>query len=492
MKKVFFILLIYSILLLTGCGSDEINVKIDTDEINEDGAINCEINNYKLETHGFIELVDILCQCTNLQETQNMTISNFNGALNRKGNLENFSLSFYAYEDSGECVGLYFFQYNHSDGLLYFLEPDENDTSELYNANNDLEFLDSQIKRLPLEQQISMLDFPRYVISYTGITSVGTDEPIIDGREGNEFQVLTFVEYENCEGGISDGKSEVEFRLYDGVSNISRNSIHYICDYADKETLHSEYLMECDHYVSDNKIYFTRDYGETWIEADISEEEMAETLNNNQSVVTRDSYSISTDSDTIAFLYGAEPRLRISFDNGETWEDRIFDLEKFYDLFVTKRIIRFFDENNGYAGLGTNWSMGTGEAKYCMMTNDGGLTWQERELPENLSSNVLTGLYFIDSDMEVGALSLRHQDDEFCYPNLYLTNDGGKNWVEITTDWASIPAEQNNLKKIYSLSIVDGEYVMEIGSDNLRVKLSSSSLDGKWSYVSTEEPTKKL
>lgn len=485
MKKVFFILLICWILLLAGCGSDKINIKIDTEEINEDGSINCKINNNKFETHGFIELVDILRQCTNTQMPKTMTISNFDGNLNRKGILEDFSLSVYAYEDSGECVGLYFFQYMHSDGLLYVMEPDENDTSELYNANNDLEFLDSQIKRLPLEQQISMLDFPNYVISYTGITSVGIDEPIIDGRNGNEFQVLTFAEYENCEGGISDGKSAVEIQLYDGISRVSENSIHYICDYAEEETLHSEYIMEYDYYVNDNKIYFTRDYGETWIEADISEE-MAGTLNNNVSAVTNDSYSINADSDTIAFLYGEEPRLRISFNNGETWEDRTFGLE-FSDLFVTKRIVRFFDENNGYAGLGTDWSMGTGEAKYCMMTNDGGLTWQERELPENLSSNVLTGLYFIDSDMEIGVLSLRHQNDDFCYPNLYLTSDGGENWAEIITDWESIPEEPHNLKKVYSLSIMDGEYVMEIGSDDLRVKLSSSSLDGQWSYVSTEE-----
>lgn len=488
MKKSFILFAICLIILLSGCSSDEIKVDIDTEDINEDGSINCEINNYKPETHGFIELVDILRQCTDSEMPQTLTIARFDGKLNRKGVVEDFLFSVYAYNESCEYVGLYHFRYVHSDGLLYVTEPEADNisgSSTPYNANNDLKFLDSQIKRLQLEQQISLLDFPEYVISFTGISMVEKDNPIMNGRNGHEFPILTFEEYENCEGGISDGKWAVEFQLYDGVSVISENSMYYICDYADKDTLHSDYIMECDYYVNDNKIYFTRDYGETWIEADISEEDMAETLaiNYNGAIIPEDSYSINTNSDTIAFIYGEKPRLRISFDIGETWEDRTFDLEKFYFLSINKRIVHFFNQNNGYVGLGTSWSMGTGEMKYCMMTNDGGLTWQEKQLPENVSSNILTGLYFIDADMEAGAVSLRHQDDDLCYPKLYLTVDGGENWVEITTDWEQIPTEPHNLQKLYSLSIVDGEYVMVIGSKNFRFKLSSTSLDGQWSYV---------
>lgn len=71
-----------------------------------------------------------------------------------------------------------------------------------------------------------------------------------------------------------------------------------------------------------------------------------------------------------AVFWGETPTLHVSKDDGETWTDFVFQEE--YPRLCTSRIVRFLDPENGYVGLGTDWSMGTGGATYIGWTLDGG------------------------------------------------------------------------------------------------------------------------
>ncbi len=60
------------------------------------------------------------------------------------------------------------------------------------------------------------------------------------------------------------------------------------------------------------------------------------------------------------------------------------------------RVIRFLDDENWYAALGTDWSMGTGGATYVYWTLDAGETWTCRLLPDT-DALLLTGLEYTDT-----------------------------------------------------------------------------------------------
>ncbi len=79
-----------------------------------------------------------------------------------------------------------------------------------------------------------------------------------------------------------------------------------------------------------------------------------------------------------AVFWGETPTLHVSKDDGETWTDFVFQEE--YPRLCTSRIVRFLDPENGYVGLGTDWSMGTGGATYIGWTHDGGATWGRQHL----------------------------------------------------------------------------------------------------------------
>jgi len=356
-----------------------------------------------------------------------LTVEYLSANLSKKGMLEDSTLTLGAYNDSNEYLGKYAFAYQHDTNIINPTTPSDNATSQPMlsdNANNELEFLDGQIKRLPLVSQMALLDFPQYVLLYNGTTQLSSENAIIDGSDGRKFPILTFNEYQN--------------------GDISKQLIYYRCDSADTTTLYGnrDFVMEYDYYINNNQIFFTRDYGEF-------------------------------------------PILRISYDNGINWADISFDKELFSKLSVTKRIIHFFNETDGYVGLGTDWSMGAGETKYCLFTNDGGITWLERRLPMAGSSSTLTGLCFSDSKMVDGVVSLKSSFDDFGYPTLFFTNDNGENWTDISFPWEQLPGDVSYLAKVDSLSFEEGVYTLVLEEEEQKVSSKSESLAGEWSFVSS-------
>ena len=71
----------------------------------------------------------------------------------------------------------------------------------------------------------------------------------------------------------------------------------------------------------------------------------------------RDSYYISPESPGIlAFLYGADPNLYLSRDNGSSWQAIPIGEwdETLRGLGYGSRAVKFFNEQEGYVGIGTD------------------------------------------------------------------------------------------------------------------------------------------
>ena len=148
-----------------------------------------------------------------------------------------------------------------------------------------------------------------------------------------------------------------------------------------------------------------------------------------------------TAAEHICFFYGKIPTLKITEDSGSTWREITFDREM--PRTVTRRIIRFLDDENGYAALGTDWSMGTGEALFLYWTHDGGQTWEELELP-TVDGQMLGGIAFADT--QIGILTVERVSAEDPWLVTYYTEDGGKNFETLELPWEDIPEDSRALR----------------------------------------------
>ena len=441
---------------------------------------------YNITLGGFSQIEKSIRKCANLPEK--LDINYFNAAISEDCNIKNFTLGINGFDSNNNFKGSYSFIYSGSNKALNYTmtKPSE---SMIYNKNYDISYLDSEIKRLPLKSQISKLHFPQYVISFQSDTKLSAGDPVIDGSTGKNFPVLSFSDYKKCIGGKSDGHTAVIFTLYDGVSLISKNKICYKCKPADSSSLYGNrnFTMQCDYMISNNKLSFTRDYGETWIPSGLSKDQLSSTLNfYRSSSLPEGSYFVSKDTGIpIAFFYDSFCELMISKNNGRTWSSAPIEVDS-YEKDITKRFIGFTDKNDGYAALGTDWTMGTGEEKFCYLTSDGGKTWVQKDLPLSGTSNTLSGICF--SDKNNGIVSLKSPSGSDSWPTLYCTQDGASYWTEINIPWKSLPSDVDYLSKIDSLTYQDGIFTIVLGQGSDSAKkaaFKSSSLSGTWSLVKT-------
>ncbi|MCL2344098.1 MAG: hypothetical protein FWC62_09445 [Firmicutes bacterium] len=249
------------------------------------------------------------------------------------------------------------------------------------------------------------------------------------------------------------------------------------------------FIMQCDYYIDQGKMRVTRDYGETWIDVDISAAALQETLDfyGTSASIPDSSYYISADpGGTIAILYREIPRLLLSKDGGALWQTVTFDAadEVGTHFPFISRVIGFSSETEGWAAFGSAWSMGHGEAKIAYYTHDGGFTWEKKDLPLDNSSNTLTGMAFIDS--KNGVLSLNDTSFGAAVPILLYTTDGGDTWTETSLPGDQIQSDAYVASKIDTLTFADGVYTLICGQgsdSNKKAEFQSASLAGPWEFV---------
>lgn len=454
----------------------------------KEGTNRFSLGEYNLTGKGFSQLEKELRKHASLPPK--LDVGGFTVYLSKNADIMSFMLNLYAFDAKQNYLGVYAFDYDGSTGTLNYSSPISTQTASstpmIYNANSEITFLDSQLKRLPLAKQMNRLKFTHYILFYRDNMKLDADTPIIDGSSGQTFPVLSLADYKKGIGGKSNGHTAVIFTLYDGVSLIGKNNIYYRCKPADTATLYGNrnFTMQCDYYINNNKLSFTRDYGETWMPTDLKQDDVQKTLDfyRNGQILPEGSYFIGANAEVpIAFFYGESASLRLSKDNGKSWHDAAPDTG--FERDITRRFIGFTSPSEGYAALGTDWSMGAGEDKLCYLTHDGGTTWETRDLPLAGTSNTLQGIAFSDKDN--GFVTLKPDSDE-SFPIVYYTEDEARHWTELKLPWDQLPKTVDYLSKVDSLTEVNGTFALTLGQGsggNKKVSYQSAKLSDGWTFV---------
>ena len=158
--------------------------------------------------------------------------------------------------------------------------------------------------------------------------------------------------------------------------------------------------------------------------------------------------------------------MKISNDNGKTY-----------------RIVGFSNEKFGYAALGTDWSMGSGEYKKIYFTYDSGYTWKEIEVPFTNSSSTLIDMCMYDENNGIMILS---NNEDINFPIIYATVDGGLNFNKV--DYSQLPNSVTYFVDVDNIKYEDGSYKIMLGQQDLgtlKIIFKTDKLNNKWIFDST-------
>ena len=443
--------------------------------------------NYRLEKKGLSEMEKIV----NISEktTTNYNVSYLNVKLNKNGKLEEFTLTIKFFDNNKNYVGrgAYIYKKNNLNYSYVSKEDEKSLLVDVYSKNNNLEYISSQIKKIPLKKQIKASDLDYYFLSYSPNTSLEWGSPIFDGRDNKKIKVLSWKDYNKGIGGESDKGIFFVLRLNDGRSIVSGKQYLYVFDSLEEGVpVNPNYMMDVDYYINNGKLMFTRDYGNTWIDTDITESALRKTLNfyGGLSLKTNSWFLDKNELIPIAYFYGYDPILKISNDNGKTWSSHEFISSKdTFDKPITSRIVGFTSQNFGYVGLGTDWTMGSGEIKKLYFTYNGGKDWKEIDIPLNGTSHVLYDVCMYDEN--VGVVVLKDTTNSN-FPLIYSTVSGGKSWNEVRYRDGNLPDEISYLSEVDSISKEGESYFIKLGQGDtgtLKANFRSGDMMG-WTYMS--------
>ena len=416
-------------------------------------------------------------------------IAYLGASITEKGEVTDFTLTVTGFDDQDQYISHVGYTYDSEKQELSCREYKETALPTYYDPNADFTYIDGQIRRIPFEAQIHLLDFDRFQVEFQPDTQLEAGMPVLDGRGGQDFPVLTWEEYQQGQGGVSDGSSALVISLTDGTGATGKR-LEYYCQAADESALsgHPETVMRMDYRISDGDLLLTGDAGESWVSTGLSSEQVRETTDTYQrnGSLFEDSY-FADGNGIYAVFYGEKPTLRLSRDGGATWRNIPFT--DYMPRLCTRRIVRFLDSENGYVGLGTDWTMGTGGATYVYWTHDGGETWTpSAELYEE--GMMLDGLAF--SDPSYGVASLQTVNGGEQYPALRVTTDGGASFSELVLPWESLSSSVSFLDKVDSLTAEDGVFTLTLGqgtAGNTKAVFISTDVTQGWTFKESFQGT---
>ena len=413
-----------------------------------------------LEKDGLKGMIEWMSEKEKEKLPKKFLVSDIEAELWKNGEVYDFAFNIQEFDESDEYMKDIYYRYDSREGKLSKTENVNEAFPTEYDPNAEVDYLDSQIKMLPLMAQMKELDFDRYVVEYSQDRRLQDVDVVIDGRDGNGFSVLTQKEYQQGAGGASDGSSQVVISLTDG-GGVMGERIEYICAPADENALvgQTETVMQTDYYFRGEELMLTDDSGETWVASGLTTKQLEETKAvYGQGNMIPENSVYADGNGMFAVFWGETPTLHVSKDDGETWTDFVFQEE--YPRLCTSRIVRFLDPENGYVGLGTDWSMGTGGATYIGWTHDGGATWETTPVAVE-NGWILSGLAF--ADQSAGMLTMDEQFGENSWPHVLVTENGGASFAEIELPWDTVSEEVMFLNKVDSLKYENGVYYLTLG-----------------------------
>lgn len=449
----------------------------------EEGDNLYSIGYYDLEKYGLDNLEYIVENSQNMSEKY--TVAFFEARLDRKGIIKSFTLTLNRYNSKEEYLGTLGYTYNNKK-LSYNSSTNSNMyIVKEYDKNSEIQNISNYIKKIPIKEQINLCSLKNYILVYSQNTTIEKDVPIIDMRvEGSK--ALTLKDYKDGVGGKSDDDDVIAITLRDYSQNEEKYIYVFERTYKNEKVTNS-YLMETDYYIDVyDRLRFTRDYGKNWIYTDLTEKEVTDTLDFYNSLSLLDnSWFISTDKYLpIAFFYGIDAKLKISYDDGNSWESiKVADGKDFGKMKITKRVVGVTSKNVIYAALGTDYSSSFGEYKKMYISTDYGKTFVKKELPEEGTPSMLIDLCMYDE--KNGVLILENSED-INMPLIYATKDGGASFQQIKFSYFNLPDEIKYLVDVDSITKdVDDYYIITLGQaslGSLKVEFKTRDLQGMWSY----------
>ncbi len=437
-----------------------------------------ELGKYNIFKQDLAELINVIKTYSNLPDKLNLKILEIN--INKNGDINSFNIILTGYNQDNNPVGQYDFKYNDKTMSYDFYPNNDEFNVNEYNPNTDIEFLNSEFKRIPFEQQIAFLNTNNYCIYFSGISKIQEGISTIDGRNSKNFPTLTLEEYNSFIGGVGDGKHAICFKLGDETSSeAGENLIRYICNSKDQDTLinKNEYSQKTFK-ILNNLLLFSYDYSQSWFKCDLAKYDFEKMINFYGDSIPSTSYYLS--STINAFIYSWEPAIYLSNNNGQNWkkinlltnEQQIVDSNSFSNdpmivdnilsgLGNSLRKVEFLNDNEGYVAIGTDWSMGNGGFKALFTTNDSGNSWNKYNLPGE-DNQLLTGISF--ADIKHAVVSVQAQSDE--KPSFYYTKDGGKTWENINLQFGDEIPEKYMFSYVSSFELNNSDFVLKIKQDS--------------------------
>lgn len=263
-----------------------------------------KLENYNLEQNGFDKIIEIISHSEYMLPKYNVAF--FEAQLNSQGDIINFKMSLYVFDDMEKYVGMASFQYKNNTLTYNRPKDDHLNLVHTYSKNSDINYLNEQIKKIPLNKQIKLSELKFYFVTYQSDTNIEANTPIFDARNNKKITPLSKSDYNNGLGGKSDGNTRTVVRLYDGSSiAVGQQYLFVFDELEDSAPNNFGYLMETDYYINQGNLKFTRDYGKTWIDTDITKDELDETLSFYRDISLKcNSWFLSTnESFPIAYFY---------------------------------------------------------------------------------------------------------------------------------------------------------------------------------------------
>ena len=115
-------------------------------------------------------------------------------------------LSIQEFDDKNEYVKDILYIYDSERKELNVKEDINRITKTQYDPNAEVDYLDSQMKRIPFIAQMKALDFERYKVQYRQDGRLEAGMPVIDGRDqealpGNSETVMQ-IDYKFLQDGL--------------------------------------------------------------------------------------------------------------------------------------------------------------------------------------------------------------------------------------------------------------------------------------------------
>lgn len=460
------------------------------------GTYNYRIGYYKLEKKGLSGLKPMIEKTIDIPK--NYCVAEFDSEVNENGKILSFDLTLDMFDNNNQYIGKSRYVFDKEKLTYYPVKKTTNNLVIKNNPNSNIDYLDLQLKKIPFKKQIKEIgkNFERYYIHYEPYTQIVKGKSIFDGRTEKEISVLTMGEYNSGKGGISDGKTNVVFTLYNSEGIGVGKQYNYVFKPIVEETElgNKECNIQWDYYINYYALKNKRDNEKSWFDIDITKEQLKSTMDfyrNNLSIPLQSIFISPDEKLPIAYFNESNTRLKILHNNSDKWIDVPFPTNKFYDLPIVFRTIVFKSPNFGYVALGTDYTMGCGESKMCYFTWDGGETWQEKTLPKKG-----TRLSLIDMCManeKEGIVTLHNYKDNgeyICFPQIYATADTANNWFKIKLPYKNLPKDVQILSDIESFTYKDNKYTIVLGQGKEGVKkavFTSKNLKKGWKFSKVYE-----